>query len=206
MNYKEPKLKYAFITILLVLMADGAIARSKCVSITEDLERLACYDIENGVEISEESVSSSGKWTKRTEVSLLTDDKNVFLSLDSEDDITARFGQRGPASIYLRCRENKTSAFFVFNGHFMSDNRSYGRIEYRIDDRSMSFINTSASTDNEALGLWNGAKSIPFIKRLIKGERLVIRATPHSESAVTATFDIRGLDESIVELRETCNW
>lgn len=182
------------------------IAQSDCTGIAVDEERLACYDLESGFVASKSENSGIGHWIKRVDVSQLTDDKNVFLNLQSENEMPARFRGAGPATLLLRCMENTTSAFFLFNGHFMSDIQGRGKIEYRIDDKSMRSINTQVSTDNEALGLWNGGKSIPFIKQLIGGQRLVVRATPHSESAMTANFDIRGIDEAVNELRETCNW
>ncbi|MCB2130321.1 MAG: hypothetical protein KDE03_14935 [Rhodobacteraceae bacterium] len=193
-------------TAVFFVAATECFGQSACRSVADDRERLACYDLENGVSLVEQDKGEHGKWEKSVEISQLTDDKNVFLVLVSENDISARFGSPGPATIMLRCSENTTAAFFLFNGHFMSDIQGYGRVEYRIDDKKMRTVNTSASTDHEALGLWSGAKAIPFIKELLEGSQLVVRATPHSESAVTATFDIRGIDNAVEELRETCGW
>lgn len=187
--------------------AATAWAQEECKSIADDDARLACYDTTLGVAtISDETGSGMGKWQKSTEVSELTDDKNVFVHLDSEDTIRGPYGGEGRARIWLRCMENTTAVILHFNDHFMSDIQGFGKVEYRLDEESLSSINASASTDNKALGLWSGSQAIPFIKRMLGKERLIVRATPYSESRLTVTFDIRGVDEATTELRETCNW
>jgi type VI secretion system protein VasI len=57
-----------------------------------------------------------------------------------------------------------------------------------------------------ALGLWNGNAAIPFIKKMMEHEKMVIRATPFSDSAVTAEYRISGLEEAIKPLRDACKW
>jgi type VI secretion system protein VasI len=127
------------------------------------------------------------------------------MSLDSENDITARFGNAGPMRIFLQCRENITLFYVTFNDHFMSDHQ-HGKVIYRLDEKPAGEKNMRESTDHKALGLWNGGASIPFIKQMFSHEKLLIRATPHSESPVTATFAISGLENAIKPLRENCGW
>jgi type VI secretion system protein VasI len=182
-------------------------AQDECISIAEDSARLACFDIAFGSkEVTTTTSNDNGKWRISVESSALTDDKSIFLGLDSNDDVKTKYGPAGPATLILRCMENTTAAVFRFNGHHMADLQSYGIIEYRLDKKPMSKLRTQQSTDNKALGLWSGAKAIPFAKSLIGHETLVLRATPYSESPIVSTFDIRGIDNAIAELRETCNW
>jgi type VI secretion system protein VasI len=60
------------------------------------------------------------------------------------------------------------------------------------------------SRDHASLGLWNEAASIPLIKSLFGAERLLVRARPYSEDAVTAEFAIGGLEDAAKPLREAC--
>jgi len=83
---------------------------------------------------------------------------------------------------------------------------SYGDIDYRVDTEKAKKVSGSASTDNKALGLWGGGKSIPVIKQMIGKEKIVVRMTPYSESPFTATFNIAGLAEAVKPLREECRW
>jgi type VI secretion system protein VasI len=190
-----------------ILLAAPAMAQEDCTKIASDGERLACFD--HAFASDEQDATDQngvGKWTVSTDQSAMTDDTSVYVSLFSDNEIEGRFSGPGQAVLFLRCHENTTSAFVVFNDLFMSDNGGHGRLEYRIDKQDMAVINTSASNNNKALGLWSGGKSIPWIKKLLGKETLILRATPHSESSVTATFDIRGIDTAIADLRQTCGW
>lgn len=196
-----------------MLLGSMAIAQEDCVSIEDDTDRLNCFDAvfvgtapDEQQAVVETETEDPGKWQKRVDVSVLTDDKNVFLSLASENEIAGRYNSPGNGTLLLRCMENTTSAIFSFNENFMSDIQGYGQVEYRIDDNALAEISTNTSTDNMALGLWNGGSSIPFIKKLLAGDQLIIRATPYSESPMTLTYDVRGLEVAIGELRESCGW
>ncbi|KEP69445.1 hypothetical protein DL1_03915 [Thioclava dalianensis] len=192
---------------IIAACAGPALAQENCKAIKDDPARLACYDLANGVsETTKLSGAGLGKWQKAVDTSKLTDEKNVFLHLESEDPLPGRFGAAGTAELWLRCQENKTSAFFTFNDNFMSDIQGYGTIDYRIDDHPMQKLRTSASTDNKALGLWSGGTAIPFIKSLTNSQELVVRATPFNASALTMTFNTSGLDSALKELREPCHW
>jgi type VI secretion system protein VasI len=187
---------------------------------TSDTTRLRCYDHATGFaskakpsddaikttpEIVEEEHSTKSKWLVRKEVSEIDDSTNVFLSLTSEDNISGRFGGPGPMRMYIACRENTTSLWIIFNGHHMSDYQ-YGTVTYRLDKTPARKKNMRESTDNQALGLWRGGSSIPFIKSMFGHKRMLIKATPYGENAVQATFEIAGLEQDISALRKACHW
>ncbi len=88
----------------------------------------------------------------------------------------------------------------------VSNVSDYGTVTYRLDKQGPRSVAMEASADEEALGLWKGRKSIPIIKTMFGKSQLIIRMTPHSQSPVTATFDISGLDEAIKPLRKACGW
>ena len=102
--------------------------------------------------------------------------------------------------------ENTTTVLINFNNHFMSDHAGGGTVEFRRDDSPLYKSRMNESNDNSSLGLWNGGNAIPFIKGLLGTKQLIVRATPFSESAITLTFDVTGVDNAITELRETCSW
>jgi type VI secretion system protein VasI len=185
----------------------AANAQEKCKSIADDDARLSCYDIENGVTITETPViQDGGKWRVSTEISPMTDQKTVFMILDSDNDITGGYAAPGPATLILRCAEGETNAFILLNDQFLSDTQNYGWVDFRLDDDEMDSIGMRASDNNKALGLWGSSSAILFIKGMLGHEKLTVRATPHNSNAVVAVFDIRGIDQVIGELRETCGW
>jgi type VI secretion system protein VasI len=190
-----------------VVSGTSAAAQEECKSIIDDQARLACFDLAYGVRtIAPTDGPSPGKWQKSVQQSALTDEKTVVLRLSSDDEIRGQFGDTGPATLILRCLENTTSAYFLFNDHFLADIQGYGKVDYRLDQNTMRSANMDVSTDNKALGLWSGGKSIPFLKAMLGHSTMVVRATPFNESSVTVTFDISGIDGAIQELRDTCHW
>jgi len=200
-------MRFSLFLLFCISVATFANAQDECRSLESDAARLACYDTSFGVLETEETPSlEESLWDKRVDISPLTDDKNVYLRIESTNSIRGKYSGSGPASLLLRCRENTTAVIFTFNGHHMTDHQNYGKVEYRLDELDLSTISTSASTDNRALGLWNGRQAIPFIQRMLGHNQMIVRALPFSESSITATFDIRGIDTAISELRDTCGW
>jgi type VI secretion system protein VasI len=151
-------------------------------------------------------IESAGRWRIETETSAFDDSTTVFVALDSNEPIRGQFGPAGPATLHLRCMENRTSLFLVLNDLFLSDIQGYGLVEYRIDDQEVETVEMTSSTSNKALGLWNGSKSIPMIKGLLLGQKVVFRATPFNESPVEFSFDLTGIDSATSLLRKACSW
>ncbi|MDP2085218.1 MAG: type VI secretion system-associated protein TagO [Gemmobacter sp.] len=191
-------------TALLLGAAETAAADpARCAAIAEPSQRLGCYD---DLFRTTETLQTDGDWSVRIEKSQLDDSTSVYISLESQNPLRGRFGQKEPASLHLRCKEKTTVAYIYFGGHFMSDNRGGGRVDYRVDNRPAKHRVMDESNDNQALGLWSGKAAIPFIKELMEGSSLYIRATPFSESMIEATFSIAGLAKAIEPLKAACKW
>jgi len=75
-----------------------------------------------------------------------------------------------------------------------------------LDDQNPIVKRMDVATNNEAVGLWSGGASIPFIKSMIGKKRMVVRITPYGENTREMTFPIEGLEYFIDPLRESCNW
>jgi len=178
----------------------------ECLEIENSLDRLSCYDKETGYapEITETTVST-GNWTVRSETSKMDDSTNVFLSLISDEQTNCPY-KSGAHSIHMACRENETNLWIYFGDCFMSSIQGKGKITYRLDSESAINKNFRESNNNMALGLWSGGRAIPFIKQMLGHERLIVRATPFSDSKVTAEYTIDGLEEAVKPLRKACNW
>ena len=180
---------------------------TECARIGDGNKRLLCYDlIFRKSEITQIPAGDTGKWKHYSGTSKIDDSKSVFLSLQSTNEIAGKYGRPKRGTIRLRCFENTTSVNIAFGDYFMSDIQGYGRVTYRIDRKPAATVNMTESTDHSVLGLWNGGRSIPFIKRLFGTSLLVLRATPYSESTQTLEFATGGIDEAIKPLREACGW
>lgn len=195
--------------IVAVLVGSSISANAdieRCTGIENSLDRLACYDDEVGYNPTvEEEVVGSGDWLVRVETSQMDDSENVFLTLYSDEQTNCPY-KSGRHSIHMACRENQTNLWVRFAGCFMSSIQGKGRVTYRLDTEQATTRNFRESNNNMALGLWSGGTAIPFIKKMIGHDQMIIRATPFSESAVTGEYNITGLEEAVQPLRDACNW
>jgi type VI secretion system protein VasI len=200
----KPKIAVVALYVMSITLASAQ--PSDCLSVASDLDRLACYDKEAGRTPQVKS-SSSGSWRVSSETSKLTDQTNVYLSVRSKETPTCKWNKSGPADLMLRCMEGKTSLIISPDCHVTSSEySSYGDVDFRIDQEKSKTIAMTDSTDNRALGLWSGGKSIPIIRSLIGKNTLLVRFTPYAEGPQLLTFDISGLADAIKPLQEACNW
>lgn len=205
-------MKIASVAALVLLAstfnASGQEDPKACAVMSDAGQRLLCYDgIFKETKSSEQaSPAVNAKWQLSTTKSKIDDSATTTVTLDSDDDFAGKYGGREKATMIIRCQENATSLYFIIGDHFLSDIQGYGEVTYRIDDRKAATKGFDVSTDNKALGLWSGGTAIPFVKQILGSKSLVIRVTPYSESAITATFDTSGADEAVKPVRENCKW
>jgi hypothetical protein len=147
-----------------------------------------------------------GRWTVKEDKSAFDDSATVVLTLNSTEMVRGQFGAPGPATIFLRCKENTTVLYVWMNELFLSDIQGFGEVDYRIDNMKAATIRMESSTDNKSLGLWNGDRAIPMINKLLAAEKVVFRATPYNESPVEFSFDLAGIESAILPLRKACSW
>ena len=191
---------------ILAYPTTGA-AESACLKVESELDRLACYDKEAGRIPIQKSEAPQGKWTVSSQTSKMTDDVDVVIGTESEEVINCGWNKGGKITLVIRCMEKRTSLYFDTGCHMASsDYDSYGEIQYRLDTEKTRTISGDASTNNRALGLWSGGKSIPIIKQMFGKSEMVVRMTPYSENPFTATFDVANLDEAVKPLRKSCGW
>lgn len=180
---------------------------SLCRAISNDLDRLACYDKGYGRTPTTSPLGRSGKWQVEKQTSAMTDKVAVFLAITSEETVDCGWNRGDKITLILRCLDGVTSLLVSTGCHMTSsDYNDYGDVTYRIDDTAAATAPMEASTNNRSLGLWSGGKSIPFIKKMIGKSKLLVKATPYGENPFTATFDIAGLDQAIPPLRQACSW
>lgn len=197
-------LTITLISALFPLEAQSEI--SKCLALDNDLDRLACYDLEAGRTPVTQEIETESEWQTRLETSAMTDQTNVYMSLLSEEVVNCGW-ETQKTTLLVRCRENTTSVIFSTGCHMTSsDYSNYGDVTYRLDDGLAQTIGFRESTNNRSLGLWRGAKAIPFAKEMLGKDRLIARMTPYGENAFTATFNISGLEAEIGPLRDACGW
>ncbi len=144
-------------------------------------------------------VANKGKWDTSIATSEIDDSQKVILTLAAENTIRSSYRTERP-TLYLRCAENKTEAFISWNIFLGSDST---KVLLRYDKEKAKTRRWGLSTDHKATFVRG---NIPFIKKILKHEKLLVQVTPYSDSPVTTTFDLRGLKEAIKPLRKACHW
>jgi len=145
------------------------------------------------------------EWTVTTEASKIDDSENVLASIAADYPAYDRFGRPKHFSFHVTCREGRTDVFIVFDDLFMSSHQSYGDVTLRIDKEKARVVQMFESTDHKALGLWRG-NGIRLLKSMVGKSKLLVVATPYSESSVDTTFSLQGFDKAIAEVRRACRW
>lgn len=199
-----------FFGIVCAVGAATAVAAQgvgRCHSISAQMERLSCYDDATGYLILTPSASADSKWEVQVKKSEMTDTTDVYARLESLEPVRCSFSN-DKVTLLLRCQENTTTMYISTTGCHLtsSDYNDYGDVTYRLDDQSPRTQSFEESTDNRALGLWTGGRSIPFIKSMFGHSSLLVRFTPFNESPVSARFPITGTEEAVKQLREACKW
>ncbi|MFV3127885.1 type VI secretion system-associated protein TagO [Niveispirillum sp. KHB5.9] len=179
---------------------------AKCAGVADSVLRAQCYDElarSIGVDTPKTSASSNGKWNLREKSSPIDDSKTVVGMLEADETVSVGSYQRTKPTFVVRCSENVTSVYFVYDVFLGSDETE---TTTRVDsDKAVTEI-WSISTDHKAVGMWEGTSSIPFLKRLAGKNRLIVRLTPYSESPVTVSFSLDGLANVATSVARTCGW
>ena len=197
------------VLLLILIMANSAFADvkediAKCASIGDDAGRLECFDnlakqLGNDKALIRPA-TAYGKWFVSTKQSMIDDSTNVYLSLEAEDDIDTGYENVRPI-LHLRCSENKTSLFIVWN-LYLGENSI--EVLTRVDQQKAKSRYWNISTDNKAI--FAPGRDTKYAKTLARHRTLFVQLTPAGRGPIRATFDVTGLAEAIRPLQEACNW
>jgi type VI secretion system protein VasI len=146
-------------------------------------------------------------WRVSTEKSPLDDSTNVHVSIDAEKPVSGWLGVNATPSLHIRCKENKTNAYIHLGMRPKTEYGGYGTeyasITLRFDEEKAYQEKFGLSTSGEAVFF---ADHIAIAKKMMKHKRLLIEFIPFNASPQIATFNLQGLPEKVVSLREACRW
>lgn len=147
----------------------------------------------------------ANKWQPRSEVSPMDDSRNVYLTLEADNEVSGWPARTFRPYMVLRCKEHKTSAFIQtgFRPTVEYGNVDGATVTLRFDKEKAYDINMSQSTDGEALFF---PEPISYIKKMLAHKKMLFRFTPFSSSPVITAFDLTGLGKAITPLQKSCGW
>ncbi|WP_299839991.1 type VI secretion system-associated protein TagO [uncultured Paracoccus sp.] len=206
--------KFLLSFALVPTIAIAANDPKACHSNIGDVERLACYDnaTEYSVPAETDSATSASspvqsaeagkQWHVEIDGSALDDRKDVYLRVTSDEAEATGYGNTSYATLFVRCMKNSTNAFISFSS-YTSDGQS---VKYRLDDGPMRTVWMEPINGGDGIGIWSGARAIPFIKDLLNKEKLAVAYESYSNANLEFTFDVSGLRAKIGPLSESCGW
>ncbi|MET3896912.1 hypothetical protein ABIB57_000836 [Devosia sp. UYZn731] len=170
--------------LLPLLPATPAFAQSNgaaCAAMTDDPERLACYD----------AIFRAAPGDPASSV-----------SFNSEQLIPARPSGRQAAVMTVACSAKVLSVKFAFAGNTMSPIGGDAGISLQLDLQAARNLTLPTTDANTALLVTRDAKT--FLDSFQGATNLTVRVTPVSTRSLTVRFRVQGLDEALAPVIAAC--
>ncbi len=148
----------------------------------------------------------NSNWITKITSTDKTDGLSVLLATHSVNHKLSDSGPTIPAKMLIRCLNNETTVLFKFPGYEMSDFREFSEVIYYTGGETEDILELSLASDKSILGVWQGFRAIPFVRKLFAKQKLQILATAKNGTDLEADFNISGLEKSVSKLRKTCEW
>lgn len=198
--------KTLFVLALVPVMAAAAVEDSEiatCAARASSVERLACFDnLAKRHQLAPSSITQPsegpGKWWTNTTVDPLNDEDMYLAGLTAESG-RGRFGE--DVDLVIRCKNNKTEMYINWQSFLGMDGI---RTTYRVGKSPAATSTWGVSTDHTS-AFFPGSP-VPTLKQMHGETSFIANVTPYSESPVTATFDLTGIETALADIRSGCNW
>ena len=150
------------------------------------------------------------------------DDWVVLFTLSSDHEFSAWRSDDRRATFGVQCRDNNTDAWLETGTHTSIETGDveiqggsfgagpeYGRhihmIQIRFDGGEVFSEGWVDSTPTPAKVIY-AQNAIPLIRRIADAELMIVGFVPQNSDPVRLEFDVRGFDERIGLVADTCNW
>ena len=147
----------------------------------------------------------TGAWRVSQSTNPLDDSTTVAAVLAASQG-TGGFGS-DPFTLVARCQSNTTEVYINWHDYLGDDDSDVyserKRVTYRFPPADAQTEMWAVSTDNDATF---APRAIPFLRRAVEADQLVVRTVPYNEPPSTGIFDLAGTREALQPLTETCNW
>ncbi len=167
----------------------------KCYKVSNDSQRLLCYDmISSSLQQEHSKLKSIGKWDVKLKIDPLSQKKFFLLSLPAD---IGHGKWNKPVTLHIRCEKNKRILFIDWKNFVQSspiilkiDNKLYNKKRWKV-------------SKNGKITYYSG-KSEVLIKRLLKSRKLSVKSKIIDSSPSLAIFDISGLKDVYDSIQNLC--
>jgi hypothetical protein len=167
-----------------------------CRTLKDDAQRLKCFDnlfVQADAPAAPDKPEVEASWKITEDKSPVDDSPWVTGVLPTKD---------AKAALFLRCKENKTDAFFTREASYVG---SQDRIKVIVRIGSTAPITTSWSPSTNGTAVF-APSPIQFIRALPDGERLFIRAHGYGGRTMEGQFDLGAVSAVRDKIAAACKW
>jgi type VI secretion system protein VasI len=195
-----------FCFLAFTATADIRDQAQECARLDDSLHRLTCFDrlfpktVEDEAEESRDPTNPALQWAIDEGRSSIDDSPRVTAGLIAKEVSSTGLG-KGEAFLLMRCSENTTSIILSTDMFLINESVS---VTARLGQEPASTSRWERATNYKAVGLWSGAKSIPFIRRLTEHDKLVVRI--QDRDRLDAEFDLGDVKGAAQKIASACNW
>jgi type VI secretion system VasI family protein len=187
-----------------------ALAEKNAKWLAEQQAKQATYEAQLAKEKAEENIGK--QWAVFEDKDDMHDTKNVQLYVRADrfnghlDDFPAlKAKEKNKPVLVIECEANTTKMFVAWH-NMIADAGDTTYINYRIGEHKAVATEWQRATNYKALGLWNGKKAIPVIKKMLNEKQFIIQVTPEAGEIEKAVFNIEGLEKHIDKVKNACHW
>ena len=191
------------------LSDDIATDARECAAKASPADRLRCFDVMFGKDglTATPSTAMAGSWHLSVDKSPNDDSTSLYAALGARDVSGGAMFDASEATLFVRCRERKLSAYVTGNVFFDVD--ATESVSIRLGQEPARQAQWSTSTNGRAIGLWgdDGPRTTDFVRSLMTALQpsLVIRAESYHAGPMTAQFDLTGAKDALTPLLDLCS-
>jgi type VI secretion system protein VasI len=164
-------------------------------------DRTRCYDDlasrAEGFFADVEGVSGNWRTRKPQDGTVLAGTPAVTVDSDSETFSHTK------AALFVRCRAGRTDLYLAL-GTEISVRGDPVDVTLRYDGTDDVTEPWEPSVNGTALGLWGNARASEVLLRLLRSDSFSLRLTLPNDKKLFVGFDLRGIADAIVPVRQAC--
>lgn len=187
---------------ILAFTAAPTMAQQQCVGLSDDAERLACFD----AAVPDDGERYVGNWRVIESVSGITDERTIIGELLARDLRKCEWEYEPQRSrLSMGCVTGSPPAIFALPACPIEEFNNNRDVTYRIDRAEPVEVQMTRNTE-EAIGYWDQQKATALIERIGSAKRFVFRHQTSQTSQVEEFFDVAGAEQVIQLMRQECPW
>ncbi|AQZ50474.1 hypothetical protein [Martelella mediterranea] len=171
-----------------------------------ELKNTWCKEPEDGLEALPLPVGHERRsWETSRALSDLTGKESVVTTTISVEELRCEGSAGRFASLSFGCAGDETTTVLYTNCGLPAKTDNFQELDYRVDDEAVQSTEMY-QLNRLSLMLYGEDRTRAFLEPLVGHDYLSVRFTGVMGEAITAQFDLSGLEDAITEIGDACRW